>query len=194
MASLVETHIHAIYVGSEFVHVPAPILMADPRLFLRLIGSYQVTYTFAPHFFLSRLLRTLTTTNTVQDGLDISCLRRLVSGGESNTIDTVVALTRVLQGYNLQSEVIRPGFGMTETCAGSIYSKACPSYDVARGNPFASLGKPIPGIQMQYVLKFSLLKRNSLFNLRQPKFGNLRLNHPLKSQRFAEITLSTSSF
>ena len=149
VACLVETHIHAIYVGSEFVHVPAPILMADPRLFLRLIGSHRVTYTFAPHFFLSRLLRTLTTTTADQDGLDISCLRHLVSGGESNTIDTVVALTMALQGYNLQSEVIRPGFGMTETCAGSIYSKACPAYDVATGNPFASLGKPIPGIRMR---------------------------------------------
>ncbi len=151
VASLIETHIHAIYVGSEFVHVPAPMLMADPRLFLRLIGSHRVTYTFAPHFFLARLSTNLITTTAIQDGLDISCLRHLISGGESNTVDTVVALTRALQGYNLQSEVIRPGFGMTETCAGSIYSKACPSYDVARGNPFASLGKPIPGIRMRIV-------------------------------------------
>ena len=40
---------------------------------------------------------------------------------------------------------------MTETCAGSIYSKGCPSYEVAQGNPFASLGKPIPSIQMRIV-------------------------------------------
>ena len=149
VASLLETHIHAIYLGSEFVHVPASTLMADPRVFLRLIGMHRVTYTFAPHFFLTRLLKTLTTTTAVQDEPDISCLRHLVSGGESNTVGTVVALTKALQGYNLQSEVIRPGFGMTETCAGSIYSKACPSYDVARDNPFASLGKPISSIQMR---------------------------------------------
>ena len=90
VASLVETHIHAIYVGSEFVHVPAPTLMADPRVFLRLIGAHRVTYTFAPHFFLARLLGTLTTTTAVQDGLDIFCLRHLISGGESNTVDTVI--------------------------------------------------------------------------------------------------------
>ena len=104
VASLVETHIHAIYVGSEFVHVPAPTLMADPRVFLRLIAAHRVTYTFAPHFFLARLLGTLRSTTAVQDGLDLSCLRHLISGGESNTVDTVVALTKALQGYKLKGK------------------------------------------------------------------------------------------
>ena len=104
VASLVETHIHAIYVGSEFVHVPAPTLMADPRVFLRLIGAHRVTNTFAPHFFLARLLRTLTTTTAVHDGLDLSCLRHLISGGESNTVDTVVALTKTLQAITLKAK------------------------------------------------------------------------------------------
>ncbi len=38
---------------------------------------------------------------------------------------------------------------MTETCAGSIYSKKCPRYDLARGTEFTSLGSPIPGLEIR---------------------------------------------
>lgn len=58
-------------------------------------------------------------------------------------------LTRELRRLSVSNEVIRPGFGMTETCAGSIYSRACPSYDIERSLEFASLGICIPGIEMR---------------------------------------------
>jgi acyl carrier protein len=38
---------------------------------------------------------------------------------------------------------------MTETCAGSSYSKACPSYDLAQKLEFANLGTCIPGLEMR---------------------------------------------
>ena len=40
---------------------------------------------------------------------------------------------------------------MTETCAGSIYSKDRPTYDIRKGHSFASLGKPISGIKMRVI-------------------------------------------
>ena len=151
VASLVETHIHAMYLGARFVHVPAPTLLVDPVRFLRLIDQYRVTYTFAPHFFLARLLHTLHDANTPQTSLDLSCLRHMISGGELNVVDTVVGLTIALQCHNLKDEVVRPGFGMTETCAGSIYGLSCPSYDLRKENGFASLGTPIPGMLLRIV-------------------------------------------
>lgn len=42
---------------------------------------------------------------------------------------------------------------MTETCAGSIYGKDCPRYDIAQNLEFASLGSGIPGIQMRVTLE-----------------------------------------
>ena len=146
VASLVETHIHAMYLGADFVHVPAPTILVDPIRFLRLIDQHRVTYTFAPHFFLARLTEALENASAPQTVFDISCLRHLISGGESNVVSTAVTLAKALQDHNLKGEVIRPGFGMTETCAGSIYSKVCPFYDLDAGNAFASLGKPIPGM------------------------------------------------
>lgn len=38
---------------------------------------------------------------------------------------------------------------MTETCAGSIYNRDCPSYDVSQKSEFASLGSCVPGISMR---------------------------------------------
>ncbi len=52
--------------------------------------------------------------------------------GEANMVGTTARLTTLLRKYKLPAtlEIIRPGFGMTELCAGSIYNKTCPSYDV----------------------------------------------------------------
>lgn len=41
-----------------------------------------------------------------------------------------------------------PGFGMTETCAGAIFSLDCPVYDSSRGYDVASVGKCMSSIQM----------------------------------------------
>lgn len=38
---------------------------------------------------------------------------------------------------------------MTETCAGSIYSRHCPSYDIQRSVEFATVGLCIPGMRMR---------------------------------------------
>lgn len=87
-----------------------------------------------------------------QAAFDLSSLRALISGGESNVVDTCNNLTRKLQHYGAPRSFIRPGFGMTETCAGSIYNALnCPSYDIAQGTEFCSVGECIQGIQMRIV-------------------------------------------
>ena len=151
VASLMETHIHAMYLNAELIHVPASALVENPVRFLWLVDKHRVSYTFAPHFFLARLLQRLENPDTRRTKFELSSLRHLISGGESNLVETIIGLTKVLQDHQLSGEVIRPGFGMTETCAGSIYSRNCPSYDVKKGNVFASLGQSISGLQMRIV-------------------------------------------
>lgn len=135
--------------GSDQVHIPASELLRDPLRFIELLGSHKVAYTFAPNFFLSQVRESLAASPAVS--ADLSRLKALISGGESNVVATCDALTRELRRFGVHGEVIRPGFGMTETCAGSIYSRACPSYDVAHNLEFANLGTCIPGIEMRVV-------------------------------------------
>ncbi|KAF1972059.1 putative NRPS-like enzyme [Bimuria novae-zelandiae CBS 107.79] len=147
VASLTEIHLHAMSLCCDQVHVPSEMLQ-DPLEFMRLLGEHKVAYTFAPNFFLTKIQDSLISAGPSFKA-DLSHLRALISGGESNVVTTCDALTHELGLFGLHGEVIRPGFGMTETCAGSIYSKACPSYDLARGLEFANLGTCIPGLEMR---------------------------------------------
>ena len=66
-------------------------------------------------------------------------------------METCEALTKLLSYYGVEGDFIRPGFGMTETCPGSIYGKSCPSYELERCLDYGSLGSCIPGIPMRLV-------------------------------------------
>lgn len=133
--------------GTTQVHVPASTLLHDPLQFVRLIDSHKVAYTFAPNFFLTMVRDRLAASPGFK--ADLSTLKALISGGESNPTETCRELTQELHRLGSRGEMIRPGFGMTETCAGSIYSLSCPSSDLAQSVEFASLGSCIPGIKMR---------------------------------------------
>ncbi|KAL6713904.1 hypothetical protein ACLMJK_008398 [Lecanora helva] len=150
VANLTEIHLQAMSLGAEQVHIQAADVLANPVKFLQLLETHKIEYTFAPNFFLA-ILRDTIAANPDLPQLDLSSLRAFISGGESNVVDTCTSLTAQLRRHGINDDIIRPGFGMTETCAGSIYSKACPSYDNARHLEFASLGSCIPGIKMRVV-------------------------------------------
>lgn len=155
VAGLSEVHFHATSVGAEQIHVQAADLLQDPLRFLDLVHKHRVTYTFAPNFFLALLRRSLDTVDfTAQNRhLDLSCLRIIQTGGEATVVKTCRALSEHLQrlGVPRDRNVIRPGFGMTETCAGSVYHKDCPTYDLKHNLEFTALGVCMPGIQMRIV-------------------------------------------
>ena len=154
VANLTEIHLHAMSLGAHQVHVDAADLLLQPSTFVSLLSKHQVAYIFAPNFFLAALRKSLENpaSSKVCENADLSPLRALISGGEANVVDTCDAVTRLLRCYGVEGEVIRPGFGMTETCAGSIYNKSCPLYELERGLEYGCLGSCIPGTQMRVVL------------------------------------------
>ena len=148
VGSLIEIHLHAMFSMVNQVHVQAQDLISDPPLFLEMISRHFVARTFAPNFFLAKL-RLAIEKRTSEYDFDLSCLRYIVSGGEANVVETCSAVAKLLTQYHAPKSTIVPGFGMTETCAGSIYSLDCPRYDLDNGHEFASLGSCVPGIQMR---------------------------------------------
>ena len=149
VACLIEIHLHAMSLGAEQIHVHASDLLKNPLYFLELISKHRVTYTFAPNFFLAALRRCLETTDHCD--FDLSCLRIIVTGGEAAVVENCSVLTQCLRRFQIPEnrDIIRPGFGMTETCAGSIYGVSCPTYDMKHNLEFASLGSCMPGIKMR---------------------------------------------
>lgn len=153
VASLVEIHIQAIWLGVDQVHVPASEIISSPMVFLRLLSRHHVSRTFAPNFFLAKLVSASQfvepNAQMKEDGLDLSKLTVLASGGEPNHVKTCISASDLLKKYGAPSNVITPGFGMTETCAGAIFSLECPSADIRAGRSVAALGKCIEGIEMR---------------------------------------------
>jgi acyl-CoA synthetase (AMP-forming)/AMP-acid ligase II/thioesterase domain-containing protein len=148
VANLTECHLHAMFLSVDQFHVPAGDVISEPWLFLDLIDKHRITRSFAPNFFLARLVQALESSPAPRS-LDLSCLKRINSGGEANLVDTAARVTNALKVLSETDVLVTPGFGMTETCAGSIYHLECPDYDVPRKHEFTSLGKTVPGMQMR---------------------------------------------
>ncbi|KIA75356.1 hypothetical protein HK57_00185 [Aspergillus ustus] len=165
VAALVEVHIQAMLARKTQIHVPAPYLVSQPTKLLDLVHAHRVSRTFAPNFFLARLREALkncptTTANENLNGAtsiradqpsrwDLSCLRCINSGGEPNKTRTCQEVSEALAQYGAPGNIIVPGFGMTETCAGAIFNQHCPRYDLDHQLEFASVGRCMPGISIR---------------------------------------------
>lgn len=151
VASLVEIHIQALWLGIDQVHAHAADLIASPRTFLSLLHTHKISRTFAPNFFLAKLVSAIQ--ETEDEGCwDLSNLKILATGGEDSDVSTCVAASSLLHKYGAIRNVITPGFGMTETCAGAIFNLACPDYDVSNRRTVCSLGRCMDGIEMRIVV------------------------------------------
>lgn len=153
VANLTEIHLHAMWLGANQVHVQAGDVIANPLTFLRLIDQHKVMYSFAPNFFLAsvkKAVEVVLAETQVYEGLfDLSSIKALISGGEANSTALCASLTLLLEPMGAVPGFIRPGFGMTETCAGSIYNVECPMIDLAHDREFTSLGHCIPCMDMR---------------------------------------------
>ena len=151
VAGLIEIHLQAMYLGMDQVHVPAATVVADPSSFLNLVSRHRVSRSFAPNFYLAKLRQSIESNDPrIEKGLDLSCLSYLASGGESNHTNVCSTVAGLLHlKYGAPENVIIPGFGMTETCAGAIFNTSFPFYDIGNGLEFASVGKCMPGIHMR---------------------------------------------
>ncbi|KAI0964902.1 acetyl-CoA synthetase-like protein [Xylaria arbuscula] len=146
VASLIEIHIQALWLGVDQVHVHTADVVSRPTTFLDLVSQHRVCRSFAPNFFLAKLVQA---TKAVNKSLNLSSLTVLASGGESNDLQTCISASRLLRRYGAPSNVIVPGFGMTETCAGAIFNIDCSAYDIDTSRDVVSVGKCMPGIQMR---------------------------------------------
>lgn len=179
VASIIEIHVQALYLGVDQIHVHASDVVASPTAFLDIIDKHRVSFSFAPNFFLGKLCNVLSAME--RDGSwDLSSLVVITSGGEANDIDICASVSELLHKYGAPSNAIIPGFGMTETCAGAVFNLDCPALDIARGQNVVSLGKCMPGIEMR--ITNSIVDQNSNPNTRlaEPgEPGDLELRGPV---------------
>ncbi|WP_330330523.1 non-ribosomal peptide synthetase [Streptomyces sp. NBC_00536] len=147
VAALLECHLLPLSVGCRQVHVEAPVVLGEPLEFLRLASRHGVTMTFTPNFLLGQLNSSTDRLRTTGERLDLSALRQIISGGEAVVRTTGETFLERFAPYGLAPGALWPAFGMTETCAGSVYSREFPAADP--GAEFASLGTPVQGLRLR---------------------------------------------
>lgn len=146
VAALLECHLLPMSVGACQVQVEPDVVLEDPGRFLELADTHRVTVTFTPNFLFGQLVGSFAE-DPRRDALDLSALRTVISGGEAVVTETATAFLDLLAPSGLRRDVLVPAFGMTETCAGSVYSYDFPAAD--EGSTFAALGRPVPGLRMR---------------------------------------------
>ncbi|PYH47131.1 non-ribosomal peptide synthetase [Aspergillus saccharolyticus JOP 1030-1] len=148
VAALVEIHLQAMLARMDQVHVPGSDLLSSPATFFDLIDAHRVCRTFSPNFFLAKLC---TAVRSQEDSpkWDLSCLQYVAAGGEANVTRTCAEISQLMVQNWAPPNVIVPGFGMTETCAGAIYNTQCPEYDLQQKLEITSVGQCMSGIRVR---------------------------------------------
>ncbi|MFD4640244.1 alpha/beta fold hydrolase [Lentzea sp. NPDC058436] len=147
VAALLEGHLLPVASGATQLHVSPEPVLADPLVFLRVLAAHRVTATFTPNFLLG-LVNAELGARPLGD-LDLSTVDRIISGGEANPVATGVRFLDLLAPHGLARTALWPAFGMTETCAGSLYNREFPDADT--GAEFASVGRPVTGLEVRIV-------------------------------------------
>lgn len=140
VACLTEVHLTAMAQGAEQHHCLPEDVVSSPTCFLDLLEIVRASYSFAPNFLLSLLLK------EKLEKRDLSHLRVLCSGGEAVPTRTAIDFAAYLERCGARTGALTAGFGMTETCAGCIYDNAPTSVAELQTceHPTLSVGTPVP--------------------------------------------------
>ncbi|MEW2527374.1 non-ribosomal peptide synthetase [Streptomyces sp. NPDC047071] len=145
----VEAHLLPMSQGAEQVIAPPETVLADPVEFLRLLTAHRVRVAFTPNFLFGQINQALAQGPAGLRDIDLSQVRHIISGGEATVTATVRTFLDALARHGLREDVVVPAFGMTETCAGSVFNRGFAARD---GEPeFPPLGRPVRGLRIRIV-------------------------------------------
>lgn len=172
IGSISDWHLRCVPTGCTLVYVAKEYVLAKPLRWLDLVDRFRGTHSWAPNFAYSLVNRALDKGH--DRSWDLSCLKTLLSAGESVSADVVDTFLDALAPHQMRRTVIRPAYGMAETGSGITYflpTDAEPTriFNVDRQSldgqlmmreaghpnaiPFVSLGRPIPGVTLKIVGK-----------------------------------------
>jgi len=170
IGSISDWHLRCVPTGCTMVYVPKEYVLAKPLRWLELIDRFRGTHSWAPNFAYSLISHALE--KSLDHTWDLSCLKTLLTAGESVSLKVVERFLEQLAPYRLKKSVIQPAFGMAETGSGITYfqtheQSSLRVFNVDRNSldgelvmlaaghadaiPFISLGPPIPGVTIKIV-------------------------------------------
>jgi len=106
--------VYSLIIFARQYHVSPSAVIRNPRNLLDWFSKYRVTNSFSPNFLLAQICRDRTL-GQPSDNLDLSSLRVIVTGGESNPVKTAMEFTDILEKFGAPRTTLKAAFGMTET-------------------------------------------------------------------------------
>jgi acyl-CoA synthetase (AMP-forming)/AMP-acid ligase II len=122
IGSISDWHLRAVDVGCKLVYAPKEYVLAQPLNWLELIDKYRITHSWAPNFAYSLINDTIK--SVYQKNWDLSCVKSLLTAGESISIKTIQNFLDNLTPYKLNKTAISTAFGMAEMGSGITYFQA----------------------------------------------------------------------
>ena len=185
IGSISDWHLRPLALGCKSVYVRKEYILGRPLTWLDLIDKYRVTHSWAPNFAYTLINELLS--GQVPQKWDLSCVRFLLTEGESVDVNTVQSFLDKLQIYGLPKTAIRPAFGMAELGSGITYyqprkespllfhclTKSSLKGKIKRTRPehsnpiiFTDLGETILGVEIRIVDgKKKVLKEDTIGHL-----------------------------
>jgi acyl transferase domain-containing protein/acyl-CoA synthetase (AMP-forming)/AMP-acid ligase II/acyl carrier protein/short-subunit dehydrogenase len=170
IGSISDWHIRCILAQCSAIYARKESILSRPIDWLSLIHKYRITHSWSPNFAYHFIVKELQ--DIRENNWDLSCVKFLLTAGESIDAKTIREFTNKLAEYGFLETAIRPAFGMAELGSGITYyqpTKTAPlkfhyldktklTGKIVKVNNnhsdaicFADLGKAIVGIQMRIV-------------------------------------------
>lgn len=162
VGGIIYFHIRDVYLQCRQLQIATGYILKKPLAWLDLMNDYKVSITWAPNFAYTLL------NDQIDPDYDyrwnLSALRYLLCGGETNVTDTLRTCRERLAPYQLPKDGLIPVFGMTETSSGITYHKNRAKQGAAKAN-FVSAGEPIPGLEIKVVNDDDIILRENEIGL-----------------------------
>jgi acyl-CoA synthetase (AMP-forming)/AMP-acid ligase II/acyl carrier protein len=128
--------------------VPAEVILGNPLRWLDLSEKYKVTHTTATNFLLGLVIESLNKKTEVS--WNLSSIQAIGIGAEMIVAKTVRSFLKILAPQGLKSDIIRPGYGLSE-----CHAIAGPGHfsltETSDEDLFVEIGKPTPEYSIRII-------------------------------------------
>ena len=130
------------------IDISTEAILQNPLLWLDIIEQYRVTNTSATNFLLGLVNENLN--KNTENSWNLSSLQKIGIGAEPIVAKTVRTFLKLLTPHGLQSNVIRPGYGLSE-CGVITSSDTFSLTKTTDDDRLVEIGKPTPGHSIRIV-------------------------------------------
>ena len=141
---LIGAWLATLYHGIPVALMSPLAFLAKPSRWLWALHRHGATLTASPNFGYERCLAKVSDSEI--EGLDLSTMRFMLNGAEPVSPDTVARFNARFAHYGLRPNVLKPAYGLAETCVGLAISSPDRAVVIDRieRDAFAHNGRAIP--------------------------------------------------